>query len=83
MNKVLVKVFFPQIDRCYETWIPLNKTIYEINNLLAKGANDLNNGVFPVNNLLILYNRQTGEYYDPNSIVRDTNIKNGTELILI
>ena len=83
MNKVLVKVFFPQIDRCYETWIPLNKTIYEINNLLAKGANDLNNGSFKYSDSLILYDRKTGNYYDWNSIVSETNIKNGTELILI
>ena len=83
MDRVLVKVFFPQIDKWYEIWIPLNKTIYNIIQLMSKGVNDLNEGVYNYNNTLILYNRKTGEYYDMNCIVRDTNIKNGTELILI
>lgn len=83
MNKVLVKVFFPQIDKLYEVWIPINKTIFEIIQLLSKGVNDLNNGNFKYSDSLILYDRKTGDYYDWNSIVSDTNIKNGTELILI
>lgn len=83
MNKVLVKVFFPQIDKLYDVWIPINKTIFEIIKLLSKGANDLNNGSFKYSDSLILYDRKTGNYYDWNSIVSDTNIKNGTELILI
>ncbi len=83
MNKVLVKVFFPQIDKCYDVWIPLNKKIQSIISLLAKGVNDLNNGIFQPNTMSILYNRLTGEYYDYNVTVQNTNIRNGTELILI
>ena len=83
MDRVLVKVFFPQIDKWYEIWIPLNKTIYNIIQLMSKGVDDLNEGGYQHNDFLILYNRKTGEYYNMNSIVRDTNIKNGTELILI
>ena len=83
MNRVLVKVFFPQIDKWYETWIPLNKTISSIIKLLSQGVNDLNEGVYPIDSSLILYNRQTGDYYNPNTIAKYTDIKNGTELILI
>ncbi len=83
MNKVLVRVFFPQIDKWYEIWIPINKKVSSVIQLLSEGVNDLNDGNFPFSDSLILYNRQTGDYYDPDSLVKYTDIKNGTELILI
>ena len=83
MNKVLVRVFFPAIDCEYDIWIPLNKSIYNIIILLAKGINELKNGVYQPEEIPILYNKQTGDYYDLDVAVQDTDIKNGTELILI
>lgn len=83
MNKVLVKVFFPKIDKSYDVWIPVNKRIYTIIALISKGVNELNNGIFQPEEIPILYNKLTGEYYNLNILVKDTNIKNGTELILI
>ena len=83
MNKILVKVFFPRIDQWYEIWIPINQNISTIIALLCRGADELNGNSFKFNDMLILYNRLTGEYYNYNDIVKETNIKNGTELILI
>lgn len=83
MNKILVKVFFPRVDNWYEIWIPTNENISNIILLLCKGVNELNNIDISSKELFILYNRQTGEYYDFNAIVQETNIRNGTELILI
>lgn len=83
MNKVLVKVFFPKIDKKYEVWIPLNKKIYSVISLLLKGVNEVNNDIYKSKDIPMLYNRKNGEYYDLNSLVQETNIKNGTELILI
>ena len=83
MNKVLVKVFFPRIDEWYEMWIPMNLNIASTISLLSKGINELNDNVIDSKELFILYNKKTGEYYNFNDIVQETNIKNGTELILI
>ena len=83
MNKVLVKVLFPKIDAQYDVWIPLNKRIYSIIASLAKGVNELNNGIYQPEEIPLLYNRLTGEHYDLNLLVSETNIRNGTELILI
>ena len=82
-NKVLVKVFLPKIDKEYDVWIPLNKKVYNIITLLTKGINELNNNIYQTKELPIIYNRATGEHYDINSIIQETNIKNGTELIMI
>lgn len=83
MNKILVRVFFPKLDRCYDVWIPTTKTIYSIICLLSKGAYEITDGAYQEKTLPILYNRANGLNYDINAYVKDTNIKNGTELILM
>ena len=83
MNKVLVKIFFLRIDKQYEVWIPLNKRIYDVIVLLLRGVNELHDGIYKLEEIPILYNRATGEHYDLNSIIQSTNIKNGTELLVI
>ena len=83
MNRVLVKIFFPKIDKQYEVWIPLNKKISTIISLLLKGLNEMNDGIYTPKDMPILYNKITGKNYDVNTFVQNTDIKNGTELILI
>ena len=83
MNRVLVKIFFPRIDKKYDVWIPLNKRVHTVINLLVKGVNELNNGIYKAKDMPILYDKTTGKNYDVNSIIKNTNIKNGTELILM
>ncbi len=83
MNKILVKVFFPRIDKWYEIWIPTEEKISNIIKLLCDGVNELNDNVINSKDMFVLYNRKTGRYYDFNVIVKETDIKNGTELILV
>ena len=82
MDKVLVKISFPVIEEKHEIWLPTNKKIYSIIMLLLKMLNELEEAE-KSNNMPSLYNRYTGECYDMNLRVIDTDIKNGTELILI
>lgn len=82
-NKVLVKLYIPMIEKNYDVWIPINKKISTIITLLVKGISDLNKGCYQPKDLPILYNKETSEEYDINLKVINTNIRNGTELILI
>ena len=79
--KVLVRVYVPEIEESYEMYIPVNKTIGEILTLLNKMINDLTK-VYPATNNADLYNRQTGVIYGRGCLVRDTDIRNGTEIVL-
>ena len=83
MNKILIKLFLPSIDKQYDVWIPVNKTVYSVIVLLIRGVNEMNYNIFQNDSFPILYNRSSGKYYDLNSFIYDTDIKNGTELILI
>lgn len=82
MNKVLVKIHFPIIEEKYDMWLPTNKRIYDIIVGLVKTIDELND-MEELESSLSLYNRYTGACYDLNSKIKDTDIVNGTELILI
>ena len=82
-NKVLIKLYVPKIEEQYDVWIPINRRIYNVILLLIKGVNELYGESFNPKNIPSLYNKVTSELYDINAIVGETNIKNGTEVILI
>ena len=83
MDKVLVKVYVPMLEGIYDVWIPSNKKICEIVMLLVKAINDLSEGEYIPTEIPSLYDRVTAEEFDFNLILRDTTIRNGTEVILI
>lgn len=83
MNKILVKVSFPLIEEKYEVWIPESKSVADIIMLLLKAVGDMREHGYQTDNMPTLYNKYTGEAYDDGMIVQATDIKNGTELILI
>ncbi len=80
--KVLIKLIVPEIEESYEAFIPINKTVGEVLMLLNQMVNNLS-AVYPLKNGALLYNRYTGIIYTGNVFVRDTDIKNGTELVMV
>lgn len=81
-NKVLINLIVPEIDKNYSIYIPVNKKIGNVVNLLSKAVNDLSEGEFPVSNSNLLYNAN-GKKYDVNSLVIKTDIRNSSTLVLI
>lgn len=79
--KVLIKLFVPEIEEEYEMFIPINKTIGEISELLCKMIHDISK-IYPIRYNSSLCNRNTGRIYEKDILVRETDIKNGTEIIL-
>ena len=71
-SKVMVKVIFPSIDREYDIKVPV-KAVYDMNGIPV----DIKEDDF------VMVNRTTGIIYDNNSVVIDTDIRNGTEIVFI
>lgn len=82
MNKVFVKLYVPLVEESYEIFIPINKEIYDIIKLLVKAINELVDTDYLLTSETGLYNKSTGEKYNSELKICDTNIKNGIELIL-
>ena len=82
-NKVLVKLYIPLIEKQYDVWIPKNKKIASVVNLLAKGINELTGGNYQPEKMPILYDRITGQPYSIYASIKKCNITNGTKIIMI
>lgn len=76
-NKFLVNVYILLLDKKIEAFIPIDEKIGNIVNLLDRSLINLENKKYAVLNLY------SGVVYKNNDIIRNTDIKNGTKLILI
>lgn len=79
-NKVLVEIIIPDIEKRYEIFLPINKKIGNIIILLNRGIKELNSDHEQKN---FLYNRDTGKKYEVDTLLYNTDIRNGTALIFI
>ncbi len=82
MNKIFVILYVPSIGEKYEMFLPISKKIGTIAKLLTKSVNELSDGTFPIKESL-LYDKKDGKIYDLNITVKESNIRNGSEIILI
>ncbi|MBQ7790039.1 MAG: hypothetical protein IJ399_02120 [Bacilli bacterium] len=80
--RVYVIMEMPILDKKYELLIPIDRRIHDLITILKKAIPDLNRGYYS-DNIPCMYNKSSGEMYDMNAIVKYSNIKNGTRLVLI
>ena len=83
MDKVLVENNIPMVEVTYNVWLPTNRRIYNIINLLLKSIKELNNNSIITTAKPLLYDEITSTPYNINLTIKDTNIRNGSRLILI
>ena len=83
MNKVLVKLYIPIMEMQFDVWLPINRNISKVIILLVKAINEFSGGVYKPKFMPILYDKNTAKEYNINASVKDNNIKNGTEIVLI
>ena len=82
-NKVLIKLIVPDLNKTFDAYIPVNERIYKTIKLITKAVSDLSGGSLNVRNNYILINLSNCREYKNNEIVLDTEIRNGTELVLL
>lgn len=83
VNKILVRLYVPVIDECYDIKIPLDKKLYKVIYLLIKSIYDLSEGAYMPQSSPRLYDKWSAQYFDVDLTARENNIQNGAELILI
>ena len=82
-NKINVDIFIPTINKTYNVFIPVNKTVGEVILLLNKAIKELTYDEFPILNNLSLFNAYTNSLYDINMSVKQNKILHGSKLILM
>jgi len=82
-NKVLVELVVPVLEESYDVFIPVNKKIGNIINLLSKVVGELSLGYFKADDGTSLYSGDTGDKYPMDVLVRNADIRNGSKIILM
>lgn len=82
-NKVLITLYVPHLSTKYDMYIPVNKRIHAIVKLMKKTLYELSEGAFSVNIDYELYNYENGELYNMNDLVRNTNIRNNSKIVIV
>ena len=72
------------MDKQYDIFIPVNEQIWKINKLIMKTIFDIENISFDIyKEEYVFFNKTTGIIYDNNETVLNTDIRNGTEIVLL
>ena len=82
-DKVIVQIIVPEINQTYDLFLPISKKMGTIISLLNKGINELTNGEFPMSTRCQLYNAVSLKVYESNILLFNTDIRNGTKLVLL
>lgn len=82
-NKVLVKIIVPLLDDSFDCFIPVNEVIWKIKKLIIKSISDLTNTNLDLSSDYIFINKDNGRIYNTNEIVINTDIRNGSELMML
>ena len=82
-NKILITINVPLLSKSYDIFIPINKKIGTVKNLIENALVELTDSAYVPKDDSNFYSKETGEIFDVNKTVRDTNLRNGSRIILI
>lgn len=83
MNKILIKLYVPMIEKQYDIKIPDDKKLYQVIYMFIKAIYDLSDGYYMPENSPILYEKWSSHRYNINLTAKENQIKNGAEIVLI
>ena len=81
-NKILIQLYVPLIEVEYDVFIPINKKIGTIKQLLEKSIAEESSG-YVITADTNLYSKETGQVYNVDLVVKDTHLKNGSRIVLL
>ncbi len=81
--QVLVKIYFPIIEENFEVYVPTTKTVSYVARMAQKAIFDNYNKKYNLDGKKIVCNKITGQIYELDKLIIDTDIRNGTKLVII
>lgn len=82
-NKVLVQLVVPILEESYDVFLPVNRKIGNIIGLVSKIVSEISGGYFVANETNSLYSGDTGDKYPMDVLLINTDIRNGSKIILM
>ena len=82
-NKILICLYIPLIEKKYDLYLPINKKVGTIKTLIEEGLLEITENDYVISPETNFYSKATGQVYDVNQTVKDTDLKNGSRIILV
>ena len=82
-NKILIELEIRLIEKKYDLFIPINKKVGTIKRLLEEALLELSDNAYIIKEDSNFYSKDNGTIYDVNQTVRETDLKNGSRIILL
>jgi len=82
-NKIFVQLYLPLLEKEYDLFLPINKRVGTVKQLIEKSLSESNDIIYTIKDNSNLYSKDNGKPYDVQLLVKDTDIKNGSKLVLI
>ena len=82
-HKVLINLFVPELERKLELYLPVNRTVSEVIFMINRLLLEITNDLYPKKSIFQLSNRDSGIVYNHDLIIRNTDIRNGSNLVII
>jgi hypothetical protein len=83
MDKILVTVRVPAIERQYDAFIPINLPMNEVIQALQKSLCELSDGFYEIKENVLLFDSIDGKQINQNNIVKFSGLKNGSNILLM
>lgn len=83
MDKVLVEIFVPVLDRSFDIFIPRTSSMAQVLELVKKAVKEMSDGRFITNENTAICYRENGTIININLSVYELEIRNGSKLMLI
>ena len=80
--RVYIMLEIPILEKKYEMLVPIDRRIHDLVDILKANIPELKENYYQ-NKTPNLYNKTSGELYDMNQLIKNSNIKTGTRLVLI
>lgn len=82
-NKVLIRIIMPILDESFNCFIPVNEVIWKLKKLIIKSISDLSGLSLDMRADYVMINKDNGRIYKSNEIVINTDIRNGSEIVMM
>ena len=82
MDKVLVSIYVPSIEREFNVYLPINIKLLDVINSFQNDLVSLSDKNFEIIENPVVYNDYDGKILNLNNIVKDCGLKKGCRLLL-
>lgn len=81
--KILVEVYVKRLNKTYDVFVPTNKTIHEISNIISDSIHKQTKGIYQMTEETVIYDKENRNIENTTLTIEKLSLLNGLKLTLI